>query len=135
MVVAATLLRDELSSISHLQFFRLESMSDSAAQATPVPVPKPAAANATASAPFKAPPSPIGLTASGTAVYASLQPPVASMALALTPAISDDSIDLRTVLPLPTGLELIRPPEGHQLQLQASAFFASKLRRIFWIRS
>ena len=132
VVVGPTLLRDELSAFSPANsFFRFENMSNSAAQSTPAPAPIPAAANVTAAAPFKAPPAPIGLTAAGTPVYASLQPTVASLAVTLTPALSDGSVDLGSVLPLPTGLELIRSPEGHQLQLLASPFFASKLRRIF----
>ena len=43
----------------------------------------------------------------------------------------DTSVDLKTVLPLPEGLELGRSPEGTQLQLVLSPFFASKLRRVF----
>ena len=106
-------------------------MSAPASSANPAPVAKPAAATPTAAPLMRAPPAPIGLTSSGTAVYASFQPTVASLALALTPALSDMTLDLTPVLPLPAGLELMRSPEGRQLQLQVSAFFASKLRRIY----
>ena len=92
----------------------------------------PAAADPTApAAPFKAAPPPIGTSTAGQAVFASLQPTVASLALTLTPALSDAAADLKAILPLPSGLELIRSPEGRQLQLRVSPFFASKLRRIY----
>ena len=44
---------------------------------------------------------------------------------------TDLGADLSSLLPLPKGLEVIRSPDGRQLQLQVAPFFASKLRRIF----
>ena len=36
-----------------------------------------------------------------------------------------------SALPLPTGLSLVRAPDGGQIQLKLEPFFASKLRRLF----
>ena len=125
VVFDPTLLRDEISAYSPA--FSKNMSAPSAASAF-----VPAAADPTApAAPFKAAPPPIGTSTAGQAVFASLQPTVASLALTLTPALSDAAADLKAILPLPSGLELIRSPEGRQLQLRVSPFFASKLRRIY----
>ena len=88
-------------------------------------------AEPTPAARAKAPPVPIGVTPRGTAALAPFQPSVASLALSLTPALSDPLLGLSSVLPLPAGLALTRSPEGGQLQLEVSSFFASQIRRIF----
>ena len=85
-------------------------------------------------------PTPIGFSASGapvsgkfwefTTAYVPYQPSVASLALTPTPDLADMTVDLAPLPPLPTGLSLIRSPEGRQLQLKVAPFFASKLRRV-----
>ena len=63
------------------------------------------------------PAAPIGILPNGQPVLASFHPSVASLALSLTPYLTNTA-DLSNVLPLPTGLALQRAPEGgKQLQL------------------
>ena len=110
-------------------------MASSASAPSVAPKPVAPAAPAATAAPkpalTKAPPVPIGITSEGTPVYAPFQPTVTSIALALTPCLTDPAADLSSVSPLPKGPALQRSPEGTQIQLKVEPFFASKLRRVF----
>ena len=75
-------------------------------------------------------PVPIGLAANGTPVFASFQPSVASLAISLTPHLKTLT-DIGAVLPLPTGLQLVRSPDLKQIQLKIAPFFARKMKRVF----
>ena len=89
------------------------------------------AAPAAAAAPKASAPVPIGLLPNGQPVFAPFQPSVASLALTLTPFLTNaDPLD--NVLPLPRGISLRRAPAGVKgLQLVVEPFFAVKLRRVF----
>ena len=52
------------------------------------------------------------------------------MDFALTPFLHT-AVGLRTALPIPNGLKLIRPPDDKQTQLVAEPYFARKMRRAF----
>ena len=93
--------------------------------AAPTPAKAPAKATAPADAPF-------GVDSQNRPVMSSFQPSVASLAIALTPHLQA-SEGLNEILPLPSGLHLMRPPDKKesQIQLRVAPFFARKLRRIF----
>ena len=75
--------------------------------------------------------TPIGVTSAGTPVFSSFQPSAASLALQLTPFLRADTAGLEAVLPLPTGLQLVRSPDEKQIQLRVAPFFARKMKRVF----
>ena len=75
-------------------------------------------------------PPPIGLSGAGTAVFASFQPTVASLAVSLTPFLLTD-VGLERALPLPAGLKLQRSPDDKQTQLVVGTHFARKMTRIY----
>ena len=76
----------------------------------------------------KAAPAPLGFDQLGKTVLASFQPSASSLALLLTPYLKN-SLDLKGVLPLPDGLDLVRSPGGCQIQLRVAPLFATRMRR------
>ena len=82
-------------------------------------MPDTAAPSVTAAPPKAAALPPIGITGANTAVFASFQPTVASLAWSLTPVLQS-AVGLGKALPLPTGLQLQRSPDDKQTQLVAA---------------